>query len=131
MLAQTSTTVISPLRFLLLNSPAFLLAGGLYFTLWGLWNVYFRSRPRVILAQIVLSLFTGIGAAIAIYVAAAEFSELAAAETAPKPAALAGVVGRAMAYGFVGLFATILPVLLGAMALGRQVPESSGEAGDG
>jgi hypothetical protein len=120
MLTQTDTAVLSPLRFLLSAGGVPLLAFGLFFSLWGLWNVVKPQSSRLILSQVVLSTMPGIFAMVAIYVTAADFTELATAETAPKPAIFAAVAGRAMSYGFVGLMSTIVPVLLGATAFRKN-----------
>lgn len=119
MLAQAES-VISPVQFFLLAGGLPLLAFGIVFSLWGLWNVIKPPGAGWIVAQVVLSLIPGIIAMIAIYAANTEFAELATAEIAPKPAALAAVAGRSMSYGFLGLLSTIVPVLLGAIAFGRR-----------
>ena len=100
----------SPLTFLLSSGGTALIASGLFFSLWAIGNVFKPPRERWILAQVMLSLFPGVFALFAIYVAAAEFTEMAMSQTAPKPAELAAAAGRAMSYGFVGLLSTIVPM---------------------
>lgn len=119
MLAQV-TAVQTPLQFLLSAGGFPLLAFGLGFSLWGLWNVFKLPGAGLIVAQVVMSLIPGIIAMVAIYAACIDFTELATAQNAPTPATFAAVTGRAMSYGFCGLLATIVPVLLGAIAFHRQ-----------
>ena len=57
---------------------------------------------------------------VAIYTACGDFMAMAAAPTAPKPAELASVTGRAMSHGFFGVGGTIAPVALGVIALWRS-----------
>lgn len=117
-----TAAVLSPLRFLLSTSGTPLIASILLFSLWAIWNVFKPPQEPWMLAQIVLSLIPGVATLFAIYAAAAEFADLAMAETAPKPAELEAATGRAMSYGFVGLLSTIVPILLGAIALRSQLP---------
>lgn len=114
-----TAAVLSPLRLLLSNAGAPLIATGMLFSLWAIWNVFKPPQERWMLAQIVLSLISGVVALFAVYAAA---TDLATAESAPKPTEFATAAGRAMSYGFVGLLSTIVPILLGAIALGRQLP---------
>ena len=115
------TAVVPPFRFLLSAGGIPLIASGLVFGLWAIWNLIKPPRERWILAQILLSLIPRVAALIAIYAAAQELAELAVLETAPKPATIATVGGRAMSYGFFGLLSTLFPVSLGAVGLIRKI----------
>ena len=120
MLAQTNAVVLTPFRMLLSSGGLPLLAFGLFFSLWAIWNVIKPPQERWILAQIMFSLFPGVIALIAIYMATGDFAELATSQEAPKPPAIASAAGRAMSYGFFGLLSTIVPIFLGAVALLRK-----------
>ena len=130
MSTQPDAAIISPLRFLLFSGGFFLLAFGLVLTLWGLWNVLRPHSFVKILSQLALSVLPGMVAMVAIYLAAADFMELADSETAPKPAALATTVGPMFSYGFVGLLATIVPVLLGVVAIRKHYALRSTHSSD-
>lgn len=117
MLAQAKTAVLSPLSFLLSAGGLPLLAFGIVLSLWGLWNIFRTQNSVPILAQLTLSLLPGMIAIVASYLACADFTEMATAETAPKPATFAAAAGRAMSYGFFGLLSTVIPVLLGTVAI--------------
>lgn len=119
--AQGRTEVLSPLQFFLHAGGLPLLAFGIVFSVWGLWNIFRPRNATPILSQIVLSSIPGMIAMVAIYVACTEFTEMASSTTPPKPAILAGVAGRAMSYGFIGLLSTIVPVLLGVAALRKHL----------
>ncbi len=119
MLAQTQTAVLSPLRFLLNAGGLPLLAFGLVFGIWGVMNFVRPRSSGHILAQCLLSLIPGIIAMVAVYVACCDFTELATAETAPKPAEIAKVTGYSMSIAFFGLASTIVPVAIGLCALGK------------
>lgn len=121
MLAQTQTAVLSPLPFFLHAGGLPLLAFGIVFSVWGLWNIFRPRSATPILSQVVLSLIPGMIAMVAIYFAYTEFIKMASATTPPKPAVIAGVAGRAMSYGFIGLLSTIIPVLLGVVALRKHL----------
>lgn len=121
MLAQGRTEVLSPLQFLLAAGGLPLLSFGIVFSIWGIWNIFRPTSTTSILSQLVLSLIPGIIAMAAIYFACTEFTAMASATTPPAPAVLAGTAGRAMSYGFMGLLSTILPVLLGVVAIRKHV----------
>ena len=121
MLLQVHDAVISPFRFLLFSGGLPLLAPGVVFSFWGLWNILKPRHPGLIVSQMLLSLLPGIFAMIAIYVTYTEFAAMAAQTTIPKPTTLAGVAGSAMSYGFCGLLSTITPVILGAVAMHRYL----------
>lgn len=87
----------------------------------GLWNIFRPRSATPILSQVVLSLIPGTIAMVAIYFAHTEFMKMASATTPPKPAVIAGVAGRAMSYGFIGLLSTIIPILLGVVALRKHL----------
>jgi len=60
MLAQVNTTVLSPLQFLLSAGGLPLLAFGIVFSLWGLWNMFRSQNQAAILSQLFLSLIPGV-----------------------------------------------------------------------
>lgn len=128
MLAQSQTAVLSPIQFFLFAGGLPLLACGITFSLWGLWNIVRPRNASPILSQIVLSLIPGIIAMAGIYVACTEFTEMASLTTPPKPAVFAGVAGRAMSYGFMGLLSTIVPVLLGVVAVRKHLQSLRNES---
>lgn len=111
---------MSVFRFLLLAGGMPLLAFGLILSLWGLWNIFQPRSTFQILSQLVWCSVPGIIAMVAIYLACMDFSEMAAATKPPKPATFAAVAGRAMSFGFFGLMSTIVPMLLGAVAIRRH-----------
>lgn len=120
MLAQSAMSVIPTLRFLFASGGVVLLACGVVVTLWGVYSILKPERIGPILSQLVFTALVGVAAMIGVYSSAAEFIELAAAETAPKPAELSAAAGRAMSYGFVGLMATTIPVFLQTIAIRRH-----------
>ncbi len=120
------TVTMSVFRFLLLAGGMPVLAFGLVLSLWGLWNIFQPRSTFQTLSQLVLCSVPGIIAMFAIYLACMDFSEMATAEVPPKPATFAAVAGRAMSFGFFGLMSTVVPMLLGAVAIRKHCSRLTG-----
>lgn len=114
------TVVMPPVQFLLSGGGRTLLAFGLTFSIWGIWNIMKPARAGLIVAQIVLSLIPGVIAMAEIFTSCTDFMEMATSEPAPKPAEFAAVAGASMSFGFLGLLATVAPVFLGCVAIHRH-----------
>ena len=93
---------------------------GLVLTAWGVFNL-FKVRSRILLLlQAFLSfapLVAGLTGMLSRY---AEFSQLAASPTAPKPGVLGETITGVFACGVLGGLATIVPALIGTLALGLK-----------
>ena len=98
---------------------AFVVGGGVVFSIWGFINLVRERSQGLIFAQSIVSLGPAMFGAIAIYFAAGEFTAMATAPVSPKPSELVRVISYAMSCGFFGILSTLPGVLLGLIGLRR------------
>lgn len=85
-------------------------------------GIWMTVRPQVKASVFVFAAFAmapGIWAISNVFLAASDFTAMASLPVAPKPAEFAEAVGRAMANGFYGLLATLVPMALTISAFMR------------
>jgi hypothetical protein len=101
-------------------------SGGLIALVWGLIiatiGIIPLIRPSITASVLlgVLSLLPAIFGAGAVYFAAAEYVDMAASATPPKPAEFSAITGRAMSYSFCALLGTLLAVSVTALSMWRS-----------
>lgn len=98
---------------------AFVVGGGVVFSIWGFINLVRERSPGLIFAQSIVSLGPAVFGVIAIYFAAGEFTAMATSPVSPKPSELARVISYAMSCGFFGILSTLPGVSLGLIGLRR------------
>lgn len=110
------------LWFLQNNYSLMLLLMAILISLVGLFLCFIPNRIASIILVFV-SFLPGLLALGLVYWAAAEFSALASSQAAPEPTEFARVISQALASGFCGLLATLIPMLIAIIALVRSTSE--------
>lgn len=117
---EESAQQTSTLLYLLHSGGLLLVAAMLCLAVIGVWMIMRPHGKTLVLVFAVLSMLPGIWAILNVFLAASQFTAMASLAEAPKPAEFADVVGRAMANGFYGLLATLVPMSLAILAFMRS-----------